>query len=101
VVIVKSLANPPAGVKLVMEATCIMFEEKPKMVADPNRQGKKIPDYWDNSKRLLSDPSKFLTSLLEYDRDNIPQASPLPSQPSFTSPRSVHFLPSVPVQQSN
>jgi len=74
VVIVKALANPPAGVKLVMEATCIMFEEKPKMVADPNRQGKKIPEYWDNSKKLLSDPTKFLDSLLNYDRENIPQA---------------------------
>ena len=40
IVEVKSLANPPAGVKMVMEATCIMFEEKPKMVADPNKMGK-------------------------------------------------------------
>eukprot|EP00951_Prasinocladus_malaysianus_P008205 scaffold59330_cov37-Prasinocladus_malaysianus.AAC.1 len=74
VVIVKALANPPAGVKLVMEATCIMFEEKPKMVADPNKAGKKIPDYWEPSKKLLNDPTKFLDSLLTYDRDNIPQA---------------------------
>ena len=71
VVIVKSLANPPAGVKLVMEATCIMFEEKPKMVADPNKPGKKIPDYWEVSKKLLNDPTKFLESLQSYDRDNI------------------------------
>lgn len=40
IVEVKSLANPPAGVKMVMEATCIMFEEKPKMVADANKMGK-------------------------------------------------------------
>lgn len=39
VVEVKSLANPPMGVRLVMEATCIMFDEKPKMVADPNKIG--------------------------------------------------------------
>lgn len=30
------------GVKLVMEATCIMFDEKPKMVDDPNKLGKKV-----------------------------------------------------------
>ncbi len=30
------------GVKLVMEATCIMFDEKPKMVDDPNKIGKKV-----------------------------------------------------------
>ena len=34
------------GVKLVMEATCIMFDEKPKMVDDPNKLGKKIANYW-------------------------------------------------------
>jgi dynein heavy chain len=33
VVEVKALKNPPAGVKLVMEACCIMFGSKPKMVS--------------------------------------------------------------------
>ena len=45
VVEVKSLKNPPDGVRLVMEACCIMFDEKPKMFADPNNIGKKIADY--------------------------------------------------------
>lgn len=44
VVEVKALQNPPMGVKLVMEATSIMFDEKPKMVADPNNVGKKVGD---------------------------------------------------------
>jgi hypothetical protein len=39
VVEVRSLQNPPAGVKLVMEAACIMFDEKPKMKDDPNKMG--------------------------------------------------------------
>jgi dynein heavy chain len=39
VVEVRSLQSPPAGVKLVMEATCIMFDEKPKMKDDPNKMG--------------------------------------------------------------
>eukprot|EP00798_Chlamydomonas_sp_ICE-L_P022533 gene22533-29660_t len=65
VVEVKAMQNPPSGVKLVMEAACIMFEEKPKMVDDPNRMGKKIPNYWiEASKKILNDPSKFLDSLL-------------------------------------
>ena len=42
IVEVKALQNPPAGVKLVMEATCIMFDEKPKMKDDPNNVGKKV-----------------------------------------------------------
>ena len=49
-----------------------MFDEKPKMVNDPNKPGKKIADYWDVAKKLLNDPSKFLDSLMTYDRDNIP-----------------------------
>jgi dynein heavy chain len=39
IVEVKSLRNPPEGVKLVMEACCIMFQQQPKMVADPNKVG--------------------------------------------------------------
>ena len=43
IVEVKSLQNPPAGVKLVMEVTCIMFDEKPKMKDDPNKMGELQP----------------------------------------------------------
>lgn len=39
IVEVKSLQNPPAGVKLVMETACIMFDEKPKMKEDPAKMG--------------------------------------------------------------
>ncbi|KAK9803422.1 hypothetical protein WJX72_010826 [[Myrmecia] bisecta] len=90
VVEVKSLSNPPAGVKLVMEATCIMFDEKPKMVDDPNKMGKKVPNYWDTAKKLLNDPSKFLDSLLTYDKDNIPESvitkiEPYIQMPEFTT----------------
>eukprot|EP00878_Enallax_costatus_P026745 GHUV01028731.1.p1 GENE.GHUV01028731.1~~GHUV01028731.1.p1 ORF type:complete len:246 (+),score=81.19 GHUV01028731.1:596-1333(+) len=75
VVEVRSLQNPPGGVKVVMEATCIMFDEKPKMKDDPNNMGKKVPDYWEASKKLLNDATKFLESLLSYDKDNIPEAT--------------------------
>ncbi|MEW5298366.1 MAG: hypothetical protein WDW36_001498 [Sanguina aurantia] len=72
IVEIKALQNPPAGVKLVMEATCIMFDEKPRMRDDPARLGKKLPDYWDASKKLLNDPTRFLESLFAYDKENIP-----------------------------
>jgi dynein heavy chain len=39
VVEVRSLQNPPQGVKLVMEAACIMFDEKPKLKDDPTKMG--------------------------------------------------------------
>ncbi|KAM9785999.1 dynein axonemal heavy chain 12-like [Neosynchiropus ocellatus] len=73
VTIVKSMKNPPAGVKLVMSAVCVMKEIKPDRVADPNTPGKKIMDYWGPSKKLLGDMN-FLRDLKEYDKDNIPVA---------------------------
>uniref|UniRef100_A0A3Q2QE68 Dynein heavy chain coiled coil stalk domain-containing protein n=1 Tax=Fundulus heteroclitus TaxID=8078 RepID=A0A3Q2QE68_FUNHE len=50
----KSMKNPPPAVKLVMEAICIL-------------KG----DYWGPAKKLLGD-IKFLQSLHEYNKDNIP-----------------------------
>ena len=40
-VIMKSFANPPLGVKLALEACCIMIGEKPKMVTVEGQAGKK------------------------------------------------------------
>lgn len=39
VVEVRSLQNPPQGVKLVMEAACILLDEKPKLKDDPSKMG--------------------------------------------------------------
>jgi len=73
---VKSLKTPPGGVKLTMEAACIMFGHKPTMRNDPDKIGKKIPDYWDTAqKTLLSDAKHFLASLFDYDKENIPDAT--------------------------
>ena len=55
---VKSFANPPAAVRIVMEAVCVLMGEK---------------EGWDVSKRLLSRPD-FMELLTGYDKDNIPEA---------------------------
>ncbi|RMX38335.1 hypothetical protein pdam_00005508 [Pocillopora damicornis] len=70
ITIVKSMANPPAGVKLVMSAVCVMRDIKPEKINDPAGTGKKILDYWGPSKKLLGDMN-FLNNLKEYDKDNI------------------------------
>lgn len=67
---VKAMKRPPDIVRLVMEAVCILKEEKPDRINDPSGSGKKIIDYWAPSLRLLSD-MKFLQSLKDYDKDNI------------------------------
>lgn len=59
---VKAMKNPPAVVKLVMEAVCIMKQIKPRRINDPNNPVKKIDDFWEPSQKLLND-SGFLQSL--------------------------------------
>ncbi|MEQ2250438.1 hypothetical protein ILYODFUR_000797 [Ilyodon furcidens] len=71
VTIVKSMKNPPSGVKLVMAAVCVMKDIKPDKIADPAGTGKKVLDYWGPSKKLLGDMN-FLRDLKDYDKDNIP-----------------------------
>lgn len=71
--LVKSMKNPPEGVKLVMAAICVMMNIQPDRVNEPST-GKKVLDYWPPSKRILSD-MKFLDYLRDYDKDNIPVAT--------------------------
>ncbi|KAK5640705.1 hypothetical protein RI129_009252 [Pyrocoelia pectoralis] len=72
ITLVKSMKNPPAGVKLVMEAVCIMKGSKADRKPDP-ASGKMVEDYWGPSVKLLAD-MKFLDSLKTYDKDNISPA---------------------------
>ncbi|XP_033238860.1 dynein heavy chain 3, axonemal [Drosophila pseudoobscura] len=69
VFIVKSMKNPPYGVKLTMEAVCVLKGIKPDRKPDPS--GHMTEDYWGPSMRMLSD-MKFLDSLKTFDKDNIP-----------------------------
>ena len=69
------MKQPPAGVKLVMAAICVMRDVKPEKIADPSGKGEKILDYWGPSKKLLGDMN-FLQSLQTYDKDNIPVSHP-------------------------
>ncbi|XP_032678001.1 dynein heavy chain 7, axonemal-like [Odontomachus brunneus] len=67
--IVKSMKRPPAGVRLVMEAICILKDVKPEKVQTPEGA---MDDYWKPSLRMLGD-IRFLESLLTYDKDNVPE----------------------------
>uniref|UniRef100_A0A8C3ERS2 Dynein axonemal heavy chain 1 n=1 Tax=Corvus moneduloides TaxID=1196302 RepID=A0A8C3ERS2_CORMO len=62
--------RPPPGVKIVIEAVCIMHGKKPKKVAG-EKIGTKVDDYWEPGRALLQDPVQFLNSLYDYDKDNI------------------------------
>lgn len=67
------LQNPPAPVRLVMEAVCVCLGIKAERKPDPGGSGKMIQDFWGPSLKLLSD-LKFLDRLKAYDKDNIPPA---------------------------
>ena len=67
ITLVKTMKNPPSGVKLVMEAICILKKVKADRVPDPSGSGKMIEDFWGPSKKVLGD-MKFLQSLKEYDK---------------------------------
>lgn len=69
ITIVKTMKSPPIGVKIVMEAVCILKEVKPDRIPNPNGTGM-IEDYWGPSKRVLND-IKFLDGLLNFDKVNI------------------------------
>ena len=64
---VRSLTRPPLGVKIVIEACCIMKDIKPKKIAG-EKPGQKIDDYWDVGKQMIQEPQKFLDSLFAYDK---------------------------------
>lgn len=64
---VRAMQRPPHGVKLVIEAVCIMRSIKPKKVAG-EKPGTKVDDYWEPGKSLLQDPGKFLEGLFKFDK---------------------------------
>ncbi|XP_022171452.1 dynein heavy chain 3, axonemal-like isoform X1 [Myzus persicae] len=73
ITVVKSMKNPPYGVKLVLEAVCVMKGIKSERKPDPSGSGRMIEDFWGPSQKLISD-TKFLESLKTYDKDNIEPA---------------------------
>ena len=50
--LVKTMTNPPNGVKLVMEAVCIMKALKPDKKVDGT--GKAVEDFWPTAKKVQS-----------------------------------------------
>jgi dynein heavy chain len=82
---VRSMQRPPDGVKLVIEAICIMKGIKPKKI-DGDKPGKKVDDYWEPGKALLNEPQKFLDSLMNFDKDGIQEATIQKIKPYIDSP---------------
>ncbi|XP_041110137.1 dynein heavy chain 3, axonemal-like isoform X2 [Polyodon spathula] len=69
ITLLKTMQNPPSGVRITLAAICILKGIKPEKKVDPN--GRSSDDYWPSAKKMLGD-MKFLESLKEFDKDNIP-----------------------------
>ncbi|KAK9875370.1 hypothetical protein WA026_007765 [Henosepilachna vigintioctopunctata] len=69
ITLVKSMKNPPAAIKMVLAAVCIIKDIKPDRVPDP-ATGRVVLDYWGPSKKMLGDMN-FLQNLKDFDKDNI------------------------------
>ncbi|XP_053321162.1 dynein axonemal heavy chain 3-like [Spea bombifrons] len=69
ITLLKTMQNPPSGVRLTLAAICILKGIKPEKKVDSS--GKPIDDFWLASKKMIGD-MKFLDSLKEFDKDNIP-----------------------------
>ena len=69
---VKSLKNPPSGVRLTMEAACIMFRVRPVLKNDPDKPVQRVqsvcpslsPPFISTCKPLSSISSTFLDAVL-------------------------------------
>ena len=68
---VKAMKKPPGGVRLTLEAVCILMNVKPEKIKDPEGGSKKILDYWGPAVKHLLNDTKFLKKLQKYDKDNI------------------------------
>uniref|UniRef100_A0A8C6IAI9 Dynein axonemal heavy chain 12 n=1 Tax=Mus spicilegus TaxID=10103 RepID=A0A8C6IAI9_MUSSI len=67
ITIVKSMKNPPAGVKLVMAAVCVMKDIKPEKISDPSGTGGKVAVMQKIRSEYLTNP--------EFDPPKVAKAS--------------------------
>lgn len=72
---VRNFKKPPGGVILTMEATCIMLQHVLKFKIAMKTDGMtKVPDYWATaSTHFLKDAKLLMSTLTDYDKDNIPE----------------------------
>mmetsp|Transcript_42836 Transcript_42836/g.98215 ORF Transcript_42836/g.98215 Transcript_42836/m.98215 type:complete len:770 (-) Transcript_42836:165-2474(-) len=68
---IKAFKNPPASVRMVLSAVCVLRGIKPARVKDD--KGRMADDYWPSAVKMMSEKG-FLQSLLYFDKDHIPSA---------------------------
>ncbi|KAG8459526.1 hypothetical protein KFE25_012861 [Diacronema lutheri] len=82
---VAKYANPPGGVKLVVEAICVIRNIPPKMEASADGKGK-TANYWEPGKKMLADAKGLLDAMFQFDKDNIPEKTVSRIEPYMNDP---------------
>ena len=70
IVEIKANQKPTPPVKLTLQGVCIMFQVK---AVKETVDGKKVDNWHKACQPLLGNPAAFLQSLVDFDKDNIPE----------------------------
>ena len=71
---VRVMMCPPEGVRLTMEAVCILLQVPPRIEKSPDPPYQKVKNYWKAAKEdLLSSAQLLLNRLKNFDRDHVPR----------------------------
>lgn len=68
---IAAYAAPPQAIKMVLEAICILLRVKPKKVPDKEKQGVMVEDFWDESKKIVTNYMQLKQDLETYDKEGI------------------------------
>ena len=68
---IAAYASPPQAIKMVLETICILLRTKPKKVPDKEKQGVMVEDYWDESKKIVTNYMQLKQDLETYDKEGI------------------------------
>ncbi|CAL6082691.1 Dynein_heavy chain [Hexamita inflata] len=63
--------QPPQAIVMVLESICILMRMKPNKVADKEKAGAFVEDYWDSAKKLLTNSQQLMNDLLNYQKEQI------------------------------
>lgn len=82
---VKNYSNPPSGVRLALEACCVMLGRKGKVVKDP-KTNKTTVDFWEVSKKEVTNYKKLIDQLENYPKEDVNPEIIKKIQPYLSNP---------------
>jgi hypothetical protein len=91
----RSMGSPPAAVKMVIKALCLLLGVKPFMAVDPEHASKKVADYFTAALHgFMKDQKHLIADMKAFDKDSvsnkiIKQIDSLIKEPTFSTVEAV------------